>query len=106
MPGTTATEVVNADIAEAVLGAIEDDPEPLVMLHDYHLYTCPALIREARPDVLLHHFVHIPWSQPDSWRILPGRMREEHLPGPAGQRHHRLPHHAPTAATSSIAAES
>ena len=47
------------------------------MLHDYHLYTCPALIREARPDALLHHFVHIPWSQPDSWRILPGRMREE-----------------------------
>jgi trehalose 6-phosphate synthase len=69
--------VVNADIAAAVLGAIEGDPEPLVMLHDYHLYTCPALIREARPDVLLHHFVHIPWSQPDSWRILPGRMREE-----------------------------
>jgi len=69
--------VVNADIAEAVLGAIEGDPEPLVMFHDYHLYTCPALIREARPDVLLHHFVHIPWSQPDSWRILPGRMREE-----------------------------
>ena len=45
-------ESVNADIAAAVLGAIEDDPEPLVMLHDYHLYTCPALIREARPDVL------------------------------------------------------
>ena len=35
-------KVVNADIAEAVLGAIEDDADPLVMLHDYHLYTCPA----------------------------------------------------------------
>src|SRR6184192_277550 len=46
------------------------------MLHDYHLYTCPALIRERRPDVFLQHFVHIPWSQPDSWRILPARMRE------------------------------
>jgi trehalose 6-phosphate synthase len=70
-------KVVNADIATAVLGAIEAETEPLVMLHDYHLYTCPGLIREARPDALLHHFVHIPWSQPDSWRILPGRMREE-----------------------------
>ncbi len=70
-------KVVNADIAGAILGAVEGDAEPLVMLHDYHLYTCPALIREARPDVLLHHFVHIPWSQPDSWRILPGHMREE-----------------------------
>ena len=59
-----------------MLGAIEDEPEPLVMLHDYHLYTARRMIREARPDAFLHHFVHIPWSQPDSWRILPGRIRE------------------------------
>ena len=32
------------------------------MVHDYHLYTLPALIRRARPDVFLHHFVHIPWT--------------------------------------------
>jgi trehalose 6-phosphate synthase len=69
-------EVVNADIADAVVEAIAGDSEPLVMLHDYHLYTCPALIRAARPDAFLQHFVHIPWSQPDSWRILPTRMRE------------------------------
>ena len=47
------------------------------MLHDYHLYTSPGLIRDARPDAFLHYFVHIPWSQPDSWRILPNRWREE-----------------------------
>jgi trehalose 6-phosphate synthase len=70
-------KVVNADIARAVVEAIEGHAEPLVMFHDYHLYTCPALIRRARPDALLHHFVHIPWSQPDSWRILPGKMREQ-----------------------------
>jgi trehalose 6-phosphate synthase len=70
-------KVVNADMARAVVRAIDGEEQPLVMLHDYHLYTCPALIRAMRPDVLLHHFVHIPWSQPDSWRILPGRMREE-----------------------------
>jgi len=69
--------VVNADIAEAVLRTIEGIEDPLVMLHDYHLYTCPALLREARPELFLQHFVHIPWSQPDSWRILPGPWREE-----------------------------
>ncbi len=69
--------VVNDDIAQAVLRQIEGLSDPLVMLHDYHLYTCPALLREARPDVFLQHFVHIPWSQPDSWRILPVRWREE-----------------------------
>jgi trehalose 6-phosphate synthase len=70
-------KVVNADIAEAVLSNIEGQDEPLVMLHDYHLYTCPGLIRAARPDAFLQYFVHIPWSQPDSWRILPNRWREE-----------------------------
>jgi trehalose 6-phosphate synthase len=70
-------KVVNEDIARAVIASIEGRPDALVMMHDYHLYTCPAIVREARPDALLHHFVHIPWSQPDSWRILPARMREE-----------------------------
>jgi trehalose 6-phosphate synthase len=69
--------VVNRDIAGAVLRQIEGVSAPLVMLHDYHLYTCPGLIRAARPDAFLHHFVHIPWSQPDSWRILPGAIREQ-----------------------------
>ncbi|HEV7562729.1 MAG TPA: trehalose-6-phosphate synthase [Solirubrobacterales bacterium] len=67
---------VNRDIAEAVVRQIEGQEQPLVMLHDYHLYTAPRMIREQRPDVFLHHFVHIPWSQPDSWRVLPNRIRD------------------------------
>jgi trehalose 6-phosphate synthase len=70
-------KVVNADLAAAVLRQIEGDENPVVLLHDYHLYTCPGVIRAQRPDAFLHHFVHIPWSQPDSWRILPGMWREE-----------------------------
>jgi trehalose 6-phosphate synthase len=70
-------KVVNADIATEVIKQIEGKEEPLVMFHDYHLYTAPALIREARPDAFLHHFVHIPWPQPDAWRILPRTWREE-----------------------------
>jgi trehalose 6-phosphate synthase len=70
-------KVVNADLAKAVVRQIEGIERPVVMLHDYHLYTTPGVIRAARPDVFLHHFVHIPWSQPDSWRILPGNWREE-----------------------------
>ena len=51
------------------------------MLHDYHLYTAPEYIREARPDVFLHHFVHIPWTQPDAWRVLPRDIREDIFEG-------------------------
>ncbi len=73
---TFGYETVNADIAAAVIEEVAGTASPLVMLHDYHLYTCPGLIREARPDAFIHHFVHIPWSQPDSWRILPAAIRE------------------------------
>ena len=58
----------------------------------------------ARPDVFLHHFIHIPWTQPDAWRVLPDAHPRGDLPRAAGQRHHRLPHRAPTGATSCSAA--
>jgi trehalose 6-phosphate synthase len=72
---------VNDDLARAVLDEIEDLSDPLVMVHDYHLYTCPTLIRAERPDVFLHHFVHIPWTQPDAWRVLPAEIRTEIFEG-------------------------
>ncbi len=55
--------------------------EPVVMVHDYHLYTLPDLVRHARPDVFLHHFIHIPWTQSDAWRVLPTRIRQEIFAG-------------------------
>ena len=69
--------VVNEDLARAVVDEIEGESEPVVMVHDYHLYTLPALVRAARPDVFLHHFVHIPWTQSDAWRVLPNHIRNE-----------------------------
>jgi trehalose 6-phosphate synthase len=69
-------QVVNADLARAVLDEIEGDEEPVVMVHDYQLYTLPAMVRRERPDVFLHHFVHIPWTQSDAWRVLPSGMRD------------------------------
>jgi trehalose 6-phosphate synthase len=69
--------VVNEDLARAVVEEIDGQAEPVVMVHDYHLYTLPGLVRKARPDVFLHHFIHIPWTQSDAWRVLPRRMREE-----------------------------
>jgi len=70
-------KVVNTDIARAVLGHVSRKDEPLVMFHDYHLYTAPSVVRESVPGAFLHHFVHIPWPHPDAWRILPRDWREE-----------------------------
>src|SRR5438270_4787020 len=66
---------VNDDLAEAVLEEVQGE-DAVVMLHDYHLYTAPRTIRRANPGAFLHHFVHIPWTQPDAWRVLPRDMRE------------------------------
>ena len=68
---------VNEDLARAVLEEVEDEREAVVMLHDYHLYLAPKYIRRERPDLFLHHFVHIPWTQPDAWRVLPADIRED-----------------------------
>jgi trehalose 6-phosphate synthase len=73
--------VVNDDIAQAVLKRLEGEERPLVMFHDYHLYTAPAIVRAGRPEAFLHHFVHIPWPHPDAWRILPREWRDEIFDG-------------------------
>jgi trehalose 6-phosphate synthase len=73
--------VVNEDLARAVLDEIDGEEQPVVMVHDYQLYTLPALIRRERPDVFLHHFVHIPWAQSDAWRVLPAPIRQEMYDG-------------------------
>jgi trehalose 6-phosphate synthase len=77
----TGYKRVNEDLASAALEEIADRPDAVVMIHDYHLYTCPSLIRAERPDAFLQQFVHIPWTQPDAWRILPADIRAEIFEG-------------------------
>src|SRR6266850_2933107 len=66
---------VNASFAAAVDLELERTPDAAVFFHDYHLYLAPRMVRERRPDAALMHFVHVPWPQPDYWRILPEAAR-------------------------------
>jgi trehalose 6-phosphate synthase len=66
---------VNASFADAVVTELAREPEAAVFFHDYHLYLAPGLVRERAPDATLAHFVHIPWPQPDGWRVLPAAIR-------------------------------
>jgi trehalose 6-phosphate synthase len=66
---------VNQSFADAVVDELEHEPEAAVFFHDYHLYVAPALVRERVPGATLAHFVHIPWPQPDYWRVLPEPIR-------------------------------
>ena len=68
----------NQLFAEAVVDAARQTGRPaVVLLQDYHLYLAPAPIRAALPDATITLFVHIPWPDPDYWRLLPGTMRQE-----------------------------
>jgi trehalose 6-phosphate synthase len=67
---------VNVSFADAVLEELEAQPDAAVFFHDYHLYLAPRIVREQAPDATLLHFVHIPWAQPDYWRVLPVGIRE------------------------------
>jgi trehalose 6-phosphate synthase len=62
---------VNAAFAAATIEELDREPDAAVLFHDYHLYLAPALVREARPDVVSSHFIHIPWPEPDGWSLLP-----------------------------------
>ena len=66
---------VNEAFARATLEELDREPDAAVLFHDYHLYLAPRLVREARPDVVTSHFVHIPWPEPDYWHALPKEVR-------------------------------
>ena len=66
---------VNESFAAAVDAELARTPDAAVFFHDYHLYLAPRLVRERRPDAALMHFVHVPWPQPDYWRVLPKDAR-------------------------------
>ncbi|MDQ3926105.1 MAG: trehalose-6-phosphate synthase [Actinomycetota bacterium] len=73
---------VNKNFAEAVARTLEDvGGEKLVILvHDYQLYMTPLFLRERlKGDAFISLFVHIPWPEPEGWRILPEYVREDVL---------------------------
>src|SRR5690606_41082 len=51
------------------------DPEPRIMLHDYHLYLAAEPIRRVRPRAVLSHFTHIPWPPSSIWQVMSPQIR-------------------------------
>ncbi len=62
---------VNEKFAQAVLEELEGEPEPLVLVQDYHFALLPRLIKDKRPDAKIGLFWHIPWPNPESFGICP-----------------------------------
>jgi len=64
-------QLVNQRFANALLEEMEDSPDPLVFVQDYHLALVPRLIKKARPDARVAIFWHIPWPNPEAFGICP-----------------------------------
>jgi trehalose 6-phosphate synthase len=76
---------VNEIFADAVVEEVRKrDGRALVLVQDYHFYLVADRIREQCPDVVVSHFVHIPWPGPDGWAVLPADIREQLLRGLLG----------------------
>jgi trehalose 6-phosphate synthase len=66
---------VNEAMAQAVLSEARSDPQPRIMLHDYHLYLVAEFIRRRRPEAVLSHFTHIPWPPSSLWQTIRPEIR-------------------------------
>jgi trehalose-6-phosphate synthase len=61
---------VNRQFANVVLDESRDG-DAIVLIQDYHFALLPALLREARPQMLIALFWHIPWPNREAFRVCP-----------------------------------
>jgi trehalose 6-phosphate synthase len=61
---------VNRRFAETVLQEINSGPA-IIFVQDYHFALLPRFIKDARPDVTVCQFWHIPWPNPEAFRVCP-----------------------------------
>jgi trehalose 6-phosphate synthase len=62
---------VNRKFADAALEEMAGTERPLLLVQDYHFALLPRMVKEARPDVRVAIFWHIPWPNPEAFGICP-----------------------------------
>jgi trehalose 6-phosphate synthase len=72
---------VNQKFADAVLEEVAGEPA-IVFVQDYHFALLPRLLKEARPDLVVVQFWHIPWPNREVFRVCP--WQDEILDGLLG----------------------
>jgi trehalose 6-phosphate synthase len=72
---------VNRKFADAVLDEVGSEPA-VVFVQDYHYALLPRMLKEARSDLVVLQFWHIPWPNREVFRICP--WQEEVLDGLLG----------------------
>ena len=75
-----AYKQVNQLFAEAIISQAKQDDT--VWVHDYQLLLVPQILKEARPDLHIGFFLHIPFPSYEVFRVLP--WRDEIISGMLG----------------------
>ena len=63
----------NQRFADAVLEEVGSE-SAVVMVQDYQMALVPGMIKQKRPDLKVGLFWHIPWPNPEAFRICPYRV--------------------------------
>jgi alpha,alpha-trehalose-phosphate synthase [UDP-forming] len=66
-----AYQAANRKFADTLLEELEGAEHALVLVQDYHFALLPRMVKEARPDVRVAIFWHIPWPNPEAFGICP-----------------------------------
>jgi len=87
--GTRASWRSYVAVNEAFAACLAEEAEglsapPVYLVQDYHLSLVPAMLRERRPEGRIAHFSHIPFANPDAFRIVPAELRTTLLRGLLG----------------------
>jgi alpha,alpha-trehalose-phosphate synthase [UDP-forming] len=72
---------VNGLFADSILAEI-GDRKAFVFIQDYHLALLPRMLKEKNPNLIIAQFWHIPWPNPEVFRICP--WQEQILQGILG----------------------
>ena len=62
---------INRRFAEAALKEMEQAKSPVLLVQDYHFALLPKMVKDARPDVRVAMFWHIPWPNAEAFGICP-----------------------------------
>jgi trehalose 6-phosphate synthase len=74
-------KAVNQKFADAVLDEVGTEPA-LVFVQDYHFALLPRMLKNAREDLVVAQFWHIPWPNREAFRVCP--WQDEILDGLLG----------------------
>jgi trehalose 6-phosphate synthase/phosphatase len=74
-----AYKSINKEFADRIIKLAK--PGSTVWIHDYHLMLLPKYLKQARPDLKVGFFLHIPFPSYEILKLIPGEWRTGILEG-------------------------